>query len=52
LFLLQATQNSLDTLSKALAFGATVFEDDDVLIQKKVIVLYPKPDFPHVLLGF
>lgn len=36
----------LDILSKTFAFGIIVFEDEDVLIKKKTIVPYPKPDFP------
>jgi len=39
---------NLDVLSKALAFGSTVFEDEDVRIEKKAIVSSPKPDFPRM----
>ncbi len=39
---------SLDTLSKTLAFGITVFEDEDVCIEKKTVLSSPKPDFPRM----
>jgi len=37
----------LPVLKCALAFGNTVFEDDDVYIEKKAIVSAPKPNFPR-----
>jgi hypothetical protein len=38
---------SLLVLTDALAFGKTVFENDEARIEKKVIVSAPKPDFPR-----
>lgn len=38
---------SLPVLTDALAFGNTVFEDDDVSIEKKTIISAPKPDLPR-----
>ncbi len=37
----------LPTLTHALAFGNTVFEDADVCIEKKAIISAPKPDLPR-----
>ncbi len=35
-------------LNKLFAFGNTIYEDDDVYIEKKTVVVSPKPDFPRV----
>lgn len=38
---------SLPFLQQALAFGNTVFEDDEVCIERKAIVSEPKPNLPR-----
>ena len=39
---------SAEELKKLFAFGRTIFEDDKVLIERKAIILKPKPDLPRV----
>jgi hypothetical protein len=40
--------HGFEELEKTLAFGRSVFENEDVRIEKKAIVTIPKPDFPRV----
>ena len=37
---------NLAEMSKVLASGVAVFEDEEVRIEKKAIIIVPKPDFP------
>lgn len=38
---------NLSDLKESLAFGNTVFETDEVRIDKKAVVIAPKPDLPR-----
>lgn len=40
--------HGFEELEKTLAFGRSIFENEDVRIEKKAIVTIPKPDFPRV----